>query len=102
MLCSMKSLLNMKSYNQRTALHEAADSGCLRRVKALLNAGAEVNCTDSFGQTPLHVAAKSGHYLIVEPLLRGGADIELLDCHGRTPLHLSAQSSVNCCRSLTF
>ena len=70
-----KSLLNMKSYNQRTALHEAADSGCLRRVKALLNAEAEVNWTDSFGQTPLHVAAKSGHYLIIEPLLKAGADI---------------------------
>jgi cytochrome c len=39
-----------------TALHIAARSGCLDCVKALVEAGADVNAKTKHGQTPIHLA----------------------------------------------
>lgn len=52
----------------------------------LLQAGADPNKGDEFGETPLHYAAMEGHVALVEMLLQNRAIIEKADRHGRTPL----------------
>jgi ankyrin repeat protein len=44
-----------------TALHIAVESGNLRAIQILLQAGAQVNQCDSSFSTPLHIAAYMGY-----------------------------------------
>lgn len=65
-------------------LDAAAGCGQMYRVKAALNAGADVNEQGPFG-TPLHGAAENGHLEIVRLLVECGANVAALDTAGRTP-----------------
>ncbi|HVH45817.1 MAG TPA: ankyrin repeat domain-containing protein, partial [Labilithrix sp.] len=80
---------------RRTALHDAAASGSIDAVSALLRAGANPKKADSFGQSPLHLLA------VVDPvraaaiarvLLQAGADPIAADARGFSPLHAAAAS----------
>ena len=54
----------------------ASSSGHLGSVKALLEAGADVNkARTDIGVTPLYVACQKGHGSIVEALLSRGAQL---------------------------
>jgi cytochrome c len=57
-----------------TVLHNAANNGCLDCVKALVEAGADVNAVTSDGQsrTPLHIAKRRGLKEIADYLLAHG------------------------------
>ena len=54
---------------------------------------AEVNATNSIGQTALHVAALWGSTESVAFLLQHGADIDATNSHGATPLPFAASKS---------
>ncbi|HQG27667.1 MAG TPA: ankyrin repeat domain-containing protein, partial [Candidatus Ozemobacteraceae bacterium] len=60
---------------QATPLHFAAQSGNISIVRALLNAGADVNARNPQDITPLHLAAWDGNAEIVSLLLERGADV---------------------------
>jgi ankyrin repeat protein len=65
-------------------------------VAACLEAGADSNARDEFGQTPLHLAAKSNESpAIIEALIAAGADINARDKYGQTSLHWAAKYSEN-------
>lgn len=86
----------------RTPLHYAAfgvddrlaplePPGVQVRVRALVEAGADVNATDSCGMRPLYFAAMRrstirGTSSVVGVLISGGAEVDALDSHGNTPL----------------
>jgi cytochrome c len=55
-----------------TALHIAADQGCLECVVLLANAGADVNARTSERATALHLAKRNGHNAIVDYLKQHG------------------------------
>jgi len=66
------------AYEKRDAagaltLREAAATGTLYRVKALLEAGANVEQSDEHGQTPLMFAVAAGHVELVRTLCAAGA-----------------------------
>jgi ankyrin repeat protein len=68
------------AYEKRDAageltLHEAAATGTLYRVKALLEAGADVEQSDERGQTPLMFAVAAGHVEVVRMLCAAGANV---------------------------
>jgi len=56
----------------------------------LLANKAEVNATNSHGQTPLHLAAILGYKDLANLLLANKADINANGYHGRTPLLCAA------------
>jgi ankyrin repeat protein len=72
-------------------LDAAAGCGQMYRVKAALNAGAEVNEPGPFG-TPLHGAAENGHLEIVRLLVEHGADVSIRDASGRTAREAALQA----------
>ncbi len=70
-------------------LHRAALEGSGKAVKALLEAGADLNARTRLGGTPLHLAAMKGNSEVVKLLLNAGADPNARDHRflGNTPLH---------------
>ena len=71
-----------------TALHYAAQLGDLSQVRALLDAGAEINAEDADGVTPLMLAMTDPAK--VRLLLDRGANINAVSRAGRTPLIIAA------------
>src|SRR5579862_3189541 len=72
-------------------IHDAAASGDLEKVKALLNSNSGlVFSKDSSGMTPLHFAAQNGHKEVAEVLLANKAEAGSNDRDGVMPLHLAA------------
>lgn len=67
---------------QATPLHFAAQSGRADIVRALLDAGADVNAKNPQDITPLHLAAWAGNREIVELLVSRGADVRLRNHRG--------------------
>ena len=67
-------------------------TGHKRVAEVLVSAGANVNSTDTLGQTPLHLAALTGHSEASRFLLAKGADVNAADTKGRTPLEIARWS----------
>ena len=68
------------AYEKRDAagaltLREAAATGTLYRVKALLEAGADIEQSDEQGQTPLMFAVAAGHVELVRMLCAASANV---------------------------
>ncbi|KAF6029536.1 hypothetical protein EB796_012105 [Bugula neritina] len=59
-------------------------------VEGLLKQGANINCTDIYGQTIFHEVARTWHIDVGKFLLEHDADINKADNYGRTPLHVAA------------
>jgi fucose 4-O-acetylase-like acetyltransferase len=64
----------------------AALFGKTEVVKALINAGADIDLINNDGSTPLHTAAFFGRVEIVQELIRIGADTSILNSAGSTAL----------------
>jgi hypothetical protein len=61
--------------------------GTIFDVRALIEAGANVNDTNSSGATPLHAAAGKADADLTALLLSKGAAVNARDSYGHTPLH---------------
>ena len=74
-------------------LHDAAYSGDLEKVRAILECGkCTVNCTNSIGWTPLHWACFRGNLHMVRVLISEfKADMTIQTTRGYTPLMLAAK-----------
>ena len=71
------------------AIHAACASGSLSIVRALLEAGADVNALQEKGFTPLHEAAATGKLELLRILLDHGANAELRTEDGKSALDLA-------------
>ncbi|BBB15883.1 ankyrin repeat domain protein [Candidatus Rickettsiella viridis] len=77
---------------QSSALHVAAEQGCLNIVKFLLKKGEEINSLDPVGNvSALHLAVKNGKEELVKYLLSHGAELSQQDTNGDTPLHMAVK-----------
>ncbi len=80
-----------KSQDLNASLHSAVGTPDLKRARALITRGADVNAKDGYyGWAPLHVAAKVGQPGMVSLLITCGADLHLNDGQFGTPLHYAA------------
>ena len=73
------------------ALNIAAQNGHETVVRALIEAGADVNKVKDNGLTPLYVGAHNGHETVVRALIDLGADINKARDNAATPLLIAAQ-----------
>ncbi len=73
----------------RPELESAAKSGDVLALETLLQAGADVDARDRYGQTALMLAAHHGHLVAVEALLRRGANLNVTAKFGLSALMLA-------------
>ncbi len=85
---------NIRDDEGSVPLKEAAWSGSLEMVTALLDAGADVNYSGGMsGMSVLAAAAMEGHVEVVRLLLKYGADVNLQDVDDNTVLKRLASST---------
>ncbi|GAA55565.1 hypothetical protein CSKR_202086 [Clonorchis sinensis] len=77
---------------QRRAVHFAALRHQVSCLQMLLNAGAQLDARDTFGNTPLHYAAEDGDGALLSLLLNNGASVDSQDITNKTPLMKAARS----------
>jgi len=70
-----------------TALMLAARQGALDGVRALIDAGADLNAVDPDGTTALNIAIINAHYDVAALLIEKGANLDIADAAGMTPLY---------------
>jgi ankyrin repeat protein len=81
-----------KQWGGLTPLSFAAREGSLETVKALLQAGADVNQPSEFGWTALLVATQNRYYQMGIYLLEHGADPNIANEGGWSPLYLATDN----------
>jgi len=90
-LIAAKVDVNVRDDNEWTALHFAAQSNAFEVAKLLVEAGAEVDSCNSFGNTPLSTAVFNykGSGELITLLRDRNADPYREDHHGQSPLGLA-------------
>ncbi|MDH4172453.1 MAG: ankyrin repeat domain-containing protein [Betaproteobacteria bacterium] len=73
----------------RPEFESAAAAGDVFALETMLNAGADVDAKDRYGQSALMLAAHRGHLVAVEALLRHGANLNVTAKYGLSALMLS-------------
>ncbi|MBF0330722.1 MAG: ankyrin repeat domain-containing protein [Candidatus Omnitrophica bacterium] len=69
---------------------KASLAGDIKKVRALINRGIDVNAVDQNGGFALHAATLGGHAEIVKLLIEKGADVNMQSKNGYTALMLAA------------
>lgn len=70
-----------------TILHDAAQSGKIKRMQLICDLGADIEARDKWGNTPLMSASASGEDDALIYLLKRGADLHAVDNDGGNALH---------------
>ena len=70
----------------RTPVGLAALSGELEKTRLLIDANADVNIVDGFGEPPLTAASRKGYKEVVKILIAAGADVFAKNSQGDTAL----------------
>ena len=86
--------MTVKDNDGETPLHNAARSGHVSIVSALIAAGADVDVKGNRNFTPLHYAAQYGHVSVVVALLASGAVVDARNIWSATPLLYAANVSI--------
>ncbi|KAK9804730.1 hypothetical protein WJX72_002563 [[Myrmecia] bisecta] len=77
----------------KTVLHWASQFGEDKLLRDLLEAGADIGCIDSLGNTALHLAALNGHTVAVKMLIMRNSDALLANHDGKLPRDLAQHAS---------
>jgi len=72
-------------------IFSAVENGDAAAVKQFIDAGADVDVRDKWGNTPIHYACELGHTDVVRLLLKRGADVNECDEISWTPLHVACE-----------
>jgi ankyrin len=75
-----------------TPLVFAARRGDIESIKAMVDAGADINQTTQYGWTPLLTATQNRYYAAAAFLLERGADPNIANKGGWTPLYLATDN----------
>jgi len=78
-----------------TPLHQAAATGNVAALAALLETRATLEARDELGLTPLQVAVQNGHLAAAALLVDKGANVNARDPDGNTLLHQTIPRSLN-------
>lgn len=78
-----------ENFTKSTAIILACKNGHVEVLVALLDAGADADKWNAFGQGPAHIACQYGHVKCLLILLGRGADCTSVDNQGITPMDLA-------------
>lgn len=81
-----------RSTKSRSTLHLASADGNVSLVKAILDAGVDVDIREHEGMAALHVAALHGRLEVAQMLIRRGANLGATSNSTAMPIHLAAVS----------
>ncbi len=84
-------VLETPDHKGDSALHIAIEENQPDKLRALIDAGANLSAATSEGDTPLHRAVWHGHVGFTDVLLDAGAPLDMRNYRGETPLHLAVQ-----------
>jgi uncharacterized protein len=76
----------------QTALLDAAQRGDIKKLRGLLETGANLETKNRDGDTPLILAARKGHTSAAELLLNAGASLQAANNAGDTPMLAAAMA----------
>ena len=80
---------------EETHLHGAAAEGNVKKVRAWLDLGEDINAQNQFGNTALHIAARDGKVEVVRFLrAQEGIDETIVNSFGQTPQDCSTDAAV--------
>ncbi|MDE6189140.1 MAG: ankyrin repeat domain-containing protein [Clostridia bacterium] len=92
--------MNALNNDGTSAMHLAALRGHTEMLKAMIDAGADVNVTQDApaeaGDTPLHVACFRHNADSVKLLIENGADETICNVNGEAPVHMAFYKSIKC------
>jgi len=94
-------VLALKDVGLVRAFITAARENNLEKMKKLVEAGVDINCTDPDGRTALHVACAKGNPIIVEYLINNGARVNQVDAFSNTALSYSQKGESKSKREIT-
>lgn len=83
-----KKLMRVKDRQGQLPLHRASASGSLPITNMLLEAGTQLNISDSGGWTALHHACSEGHGDVAVRLIHEGIDVDKTDRDGAAAIKL--------------
>lgn len=86
-----KMILESKTIDQRTCLHQACRLGSFDISQFLIKNGANKEAEDKNLRRPLHLAAEANSVEIINLLIENNAVIDCIDLHKLTPLDLAKQ-----------
>uniref|UniRef100_A0A7C9CU10 ADP-ribosylation factor GTPase-activating protein AGD3 n=1 Tax=Opuntia streptacantha TaxID=393608 RepID=A0A7C9CU10_OPUST len=86
-------VLSMKELDGCSLLHLACEFADIGMLELLLQYGANINASDSGGQTPLHRCILKGKVSAARLLLLRGANPQAMDREGKTPLDIARESN---------
>ena len=75
---------------RNTFLCVASIKGKIEIVRALIEAGADINKVDGYKSAPIHYACIKGKINTLRVLIEAGADVNKVDERGRTSLHIAS------------
>ncbi|XP_072387018.1 uncharacterized protein [Diabrotica undecimpunctata] len=76
---------------ERRPLHFATVNNDLEMTRLLTEAGANMQCPNSYGNLPIHIATEYGYVEIVKYFFENGIDVDIRnESSGMTPLHMAA------------
>uniref|UniRef100_A0A7N0TND8 ADP-ribosylation factor GTPase-activating protein AGD3 n=1 Tax=Kalanchoe fedtschenkoi TaxID=63787 RepID=A0A7N0TND8_KALFE len=75
-------------------LHLACEAADIGMLELLLQYGANVNFSDSKGQTPLHFSVLRGQATLTKLLIARGANLQAVNGDGKTPYELALASNL--------
>ncbi|AXK60191.1 ankyrin repeat domain-containing protein [Candidatus Chromulinivorax destructor] len=82
---------NTQDENKETPLHKALSAQNKEITRMLIDAGANVNTKNSFGQAPLHYTSSLPE--IARMLIQAGADVNIKDQNRETLLHYAVRDN---------
>lgn len=84
--------VNERAPDGSTALQWAVYAEDVERVKALIDAGADVSAANNYGSNAMQLAAEVAHVELLKVLLAAGADADSPNPEGQTALMLVART----------